>query len=181
MQLNYKTISTILLTCTFISVSLGQNSFKIPNSIQKSIKKIQFVKEGYAAQPDYTIVIYCDRTIIFNAIEDNFKDKTEGDIIPFGINQDGQNIRNLEIKGIYKTQLSKKEYAKIISKVNALDKEFKQKVFKSKHLHTSIGKLTIIFGSNQVKEIYDNGLDGSESLITLYNILDNLVYKLNWE
>lgn len=145
-------------------------------------QKIEFSFDGYADHPDYDLIIYADKTVIFNAKSNNFKDKLNGDIAPIGTNQEGENIRSTEIKGIFISQLDGKDFIRIKSLVNSLNDEFKQKNFNSEVLHNNVVSLKVKFKEDEeVNLIYDIGANGSENLLNLYKFLDELRLKIRWE
>ena len=68
--------------------------FFITNSnSQNKIEKIEFVSEGYASAPDFDLIIYSDRIAIFNARSDNYKIHPNGNIVGYGIDNKGVNIK----------------------------------------------------------------------------------------
>ncbi|WP_417857864.1 hypothetical protein [Xanthomarina gelatinilytica] len=148
---------------------------------EAKIIKVEFLFDGYANHPKYDFIIYCDRTIIFNAKSNNFLDKLNKDIAPLGSNVEGVNIRSSEIKGIFKSNLARKELTKIESLINLLNLEFEQKNFNSELLHNSTVLLKVKFKDNNVYKIYDIGANGSKNLIKLYKFLDELRFKKDWE
>lgn len=107
------------------------------NKQEAKIIKVEFSFDGYANQPKYNFIIYCDKTIIFSAKSNNFMDKLSKDIAAFGSSTKGANIRFSEIKGIFKSKLTRNEFVKIESLINLLNVEFEQKNFNSELLHNS--------------------------------------------
>jgi len=150
------------------------------DSKEINIEKIEFVHEGYASQPNYIMGIFCDRTVIFYAIRDNFSLKYQGDIVPYGTDKLGNNIRSTEKKGFFKDKLTRIDFKEILNLVNQLDVEFQQQTFDDGQIHHSKGKLIVTYNNKEVKIIYDGGLNGSENLIKLYKMFDALRTESKW-
>jgi len=169
------------LICFMVFVISILNIQSQTNKQEAKIIKVEFSFDGYANQPKYNFIIYCDKTIIFSAKSNNFMDKLSKDIAAFGSSTKGANIRFSEIKGIFKSKLTRNEFVKIESLINLLNVEFEQKNFNSELLHNSTVLLKVKFKDNNVYKIYDIGANGSKNLIKLYKFLDELRFKKDWE
>jgi len=156
--------------------------FFITNSnSQNKIEKIEFVSEGYASAPDFDLIIYSDRIAIFNARSDNYKIHPNGNIVGYGIDNKGVNIKESEIKGIFATKIKAKIYKEILNLIFALSEEFENKSFNSNTLHNSIGKLKVTYKTGKVKLIYDNGMNGTNDLLKLYSYMKDLRFNQKWK
>lgn len=144
-------------------------------------KKVEFFCDGNGSIPKYAIAIFPDRTIILHAIENNLISDYKGDVIPYGSDDLGENVRETEIRGIYKSKLTKKIYNQLLNLVYQLDTEFLQRDFSNGQIHSAMGTLKLTSDDNQTRAIYDEGLMGSERLITLYKMLEDVKIKTNWE
>ena len=155
--------------------------FAISLHSQNKIKKIEFSTKGYASAPDFDLIIYSDRTAIFNALSDNYKIPHNGEIVGYGTDKNGVNIKKSELKGIFFTKLKVRDYKKIVKLIIALEKDFDKKKFNSNTLHSSTGKLRVIFENGDAKYIYDDGMNGSKGLSELYNYMEDLRFKQKWK
>ena len=162
----------ILLLILFLTISLQS---------QNKIEKIEFWTEGYTSAPDFDLIIYSDRTAIFIATSDNYKIPPKGDIVGYGTDNKGINIRKSEVKGIFLTTLKNKNYKEIVNLVNKLDEEFDKQNFDSNTLHNSVGKLKVTYKSGEIKTIYDNGMNGSKALLKLYDYFMDLRFNQKWK
>jgi len=166
----------ILLLCSIYSCQCQTKQTNL------KFQKIEFSFDGHTDHPHYDLIIYADKTIIFNAKSNNFKNKLNGDIAPLGTNLEGENIKSTEIKGIFKSQLKGKDFIRIKSLINSLNDEFNQKNFNSEVLHNNVVLLKVKFKEDEVvNSIYDIGANGSETLKNLYKFLDELKFKIEWE
>ena len=148
---------------------------------QNKIEKIEFVSEGYASAPDFDLIIYSDRIAILNARSDNYKIPPNGDIVGYGIDNKGINIKKSEMKGIFVTKLKTRIFKKITNLILALNEEFEHKNFDSNTLHNSIGKLKVTYRTGKVKLIYDNGMNGTNNLSKLYDYVSDLRFNQKWK
>ena len=148
---------------------------------QEKVEKIIFSTEGYSGSSDYQLIIYSDRTVILNAISDNYAVRTGGSIAPFGVDSNGFNIRETEIRGIHRSQIGEKAFRKLLDLLSQLEDEFTQKEFPVTSLHPSSGVLEVLYNNGERKVIDDKGLDGSRDLNRLYYFLDELKYKQDWK
>jgi len=157
-----------------ISVAINLHS-------QNNIKRIEFYTEGYASAPDFDIIIYSDRIAVFIARSDNYKQKVNGDIVPYGVNENGVNIRDSEVVGIYKTKLKKKTFNKLLRLINSLKNEFKKQIYSSNQLHNSEAKLIVLLKNGETISIHDTGLNGTIELVELYNFFKIMRFNEKWE
>ena len=160
-----------LILFFFSSLSFGQ---------EMKIKKIEYSTDGYASAPDFDLVIYSDRTIIFNARKDNFKEKFKGETAPYGTDVNGVNIRDSEVKGIFKTKIDRKTFKEISNLIFSLESEDVKNVYLTEGLHSSTGSLKIIYVNGRVQSIHDYSLNGTENLLKLYSCFRELRFNLKW-
>ncbi len=161
-----------LILLAFSILSFGQ---------KLKIKKVEYSTTGYASAPDFDLIIYSDRTIIFNARTDNYKEKFNGGIVPFGTNGNGINIRQSEVKGIFKTKVNREIFKEISDLILSLKTEFIEKKYFNNEFHSSIGNLKVSFENGDTQSIYDSGLNGTEKLLKLYNYLNELRFNQKWK
>ncbi|NCO64338.1 MAG: hypothetical protein GW839_09715 [Flavobacteriales bacterium] len=162
----------ILLSTLFFIINLQS---------QNKIKKIEFSSEGYASAPDYDLIIYCNKTAIFNARSDNYKNTPNGETVWYGTNTSGVNIRTSEVKGLFISRLDNKLYKKISNLILSLDEEFTEGKYIENNLHASIGKLKVTYQNGEIRSIYDYGKKGTSRLIKLYTVFDDLRFNRKWE
>lgn len=146
------------------------------------IKKIVFETIGNSSEPYFSLVIYCDRISVLNAVDNNFKlaDNTAS-VIGYGKDENGIDVRSTEIKGIHITKIKKKNYNKLKAMIANLDNEFKIGHFDSNTIHNSIAQFKVIYQSGETKAIYDNGMTSNEKLKQLYNFYKNLRFNQKWK
>ncbi len=159
-----------------ILISISANLYS-----QNKINKIEFYTDGYASEPDFDMVIYADRTALFIARSDNYKGKVNGDVVAYGVNKEGVNIRETEIKGIFKTKLKRKSFKEVKKMINCLEEEFIKKTYSSNYFHSSEGKLIVSFKNGETASIHDIGLSGTNKLIKLYDFFKKLRFEEKWE
>ena len=176
MQLKTSVVKFSILVFFLFSINHTQGQSK-----DFEIEKVVFTMKGYEAQPDYDIIIYNDKTIIFNARSNNFKEKIKGDVVPFGTDNNGNNIRASEVRGIFKSKLKRKKFKIILDIIYSLKDEFAQRKFTSNNLHESEIILKVIISNNEAKFIHDIGMKGSKNLIELYKLIDDLRFSQNWK
>ena len=164
--------SFTLLLLLFSIYSFGQ---------KHEIRKIEYSTTDYASAPDFDLIIYSDRTIIFNALTDNYKEKFTGGIAPFGTNSNGVNIRESEITGIFKTKVNKKHFKEISDLIQSLKTEFIKQKYSINEFHSSSCSLKVLFTNGKTKYIYDNGLNGTKKLLNLYDYFNKLRFNQKWE
>lgn len=163
----------ILILITFIVVSQSY--------CQNNINKIKFSTIGYASEPDFEMYFFEDRTVVFNAIKDNYKEKVKGEIVAFGTDENGLNIRKSEKVGIYKAKLKRKDYKHLTDLVLKLNNEFKIGTFSSNQIHYSEVKLQVIMKNGKILLIHDMGMKGSKKLIELYDFIKELRFNQHWD
>jgi hypothetical protein len=163
----------------FTLILLNFSIFSFGQEIE--ITKIEYSTTGYASAPDFDLIIYSDRTIIFNARADNYKEKFNGETVPFGIGSNGINIRESEVKGIFKTKANRKTFKEISDLIQSLKTEFIEKKYSSNELHSSVGNLRVSFANGNTQSIYDYGLSGTEKLLKVYNYFSELRFNQKWK
>ncbi|MBT8244356.1 MAG: hypothetical protein HKP48_05485 [Winogradskyella sp.] len=158
----------------FVSLSISCFS-------QNKIEKIEFNTNGYANEPDFSIIIYRDRTAIFIAKNNNYEENLKGDVVGFGTNEKGYNIRNSEIKGVFKVKLKKTVFNEIIMLIKNLKQEFKKGNFISNQIHNSEATLIVSKEKNKSNSITDIGMRNNKNLMNLYNYLKKLRFNQSWK
>lgn len=90
-------------------------------------------------------------------------------------------VFNLSVNYIYQSKISKKEYQKLCSILNALDFKRLREHFDAGALDSGNKGLNIHYGKNKVKEIYDGTHSGTLGLLFLYEEIEKLDKKTKWE
>lgn len=148
---------------------------------QNKIKKIEISIEGFASAPDYDLVIYCNKTALFNALSDNYKIQPNGETVGFGINNNGVDIRTSEIKGLFISKLNSKLFKEISNLILLLNNEFAKGKYFENSIHASVGELKVTYRNGKTHSIYDYGLKGADKLMKLYAIFDDLRFTQKWK
>ncbi|WP_303318304.1 hypothetical protein Q4Q34_10630 [Flavivirga abyssicola] len=145
------------------------------------IDKIEFTTDGYAYSADYAIIIYDNNIAIYNALSDNYKFPHNGETLPLRKDKKGRGLPEPEIKGLFMSELSKKVFKEISNLVLSLEEEFDKKTYLENNLHASVGELKVTFQNENVRSIYDYGMKGTDRLIRLYALLDDLRFSQKWK
>jgi hypothetical protein len=162
----------IIIFMSFSVVLFGQNL---------KIKKIEYSTKGYAMLPDFELIVYSDKTIIFNAIEGNYgKREYERELVAYGTDQNGINVRETKIKGTYKAKLNRSTFKEISELIESLIIEIDVKEWVYSSLHSSEHILKVIDENNEIT-IYETGENASEKLLKLYDYFSEIRFSQEWK
>lgn len=152
---------------TFIEFNASPKKYKI--------EKIELFNEHCHWKCSvFDLIINNEQHAIFNAKEGNaINENSHG---PEYNSED-----NIDIKGIFKATIKKKNYDQLINLLNYIDFPNMENSYSDGRMHSRNCTLKITYDSGKIKNIKDYGMSGTYGLRKAYDILFDLRFNQDWE